>query len=302
MADEANKPGGEPAAKAPTDEAEGDRPTVSPPFDPATYARKVLASAPTPAPGTVPATQGAPSGTKPPASVPSVDRGGAPASALSMLNARIPSNLPPIAVEPRHESVRLNAVDQEWANMELATRPPPPLPPDSLDAAPEVEIGPPVHLPLDLDEIGHDDQQAVETVRRPASDEAALEKAAPKTREREMDDRVSLGDYSGALEIAEQIVADDPGNAVAQACADNCRAVLRQMYATRIGPLDRVPLVMVPRDQLRWLSIDHKAGFVLSLVDGVSNLEMIIDVSGMPELDTLRILSELAQQRIISLR
>jgi hypothetical protein len=59
---------------------------------------------------------------------------------------------------------------------------------------------------------------------------------------------------------------------------------------------------MVPRDQLRWLSIDHKAGFVLSLVDGVSSLEMIIDVSGMPELDTLRILSELAQQRIISLR
>jgi hypothetical protein len=59
---------------------------------------------------------------------------------------------------------------------------------------------------------------------------------------------------------------------------------------------------MVPRDQLRWLSIDHKAGFVLSLVDGVSSLEMIIDVSGMPELDTLRILSELAQQRIISVR
>jgi hypothetical protein len=74
------------------------------------------------------------------------------------------------------------------------------------------------------------------------------------------------------------------------------------MYATRIGPLDRVPVVMVPRDQLRWLSIDHKAGFVLSLVDGVSTLEMIIDVSGMAELDTLRILSELAQQRIISLR
>jgi pyrroline-5-carboxylate reductase len=28
---------------------------------------------------------------------------------------------------------------------------------------------------------------------------------------------------------------------------------------------------MVARDQLRWLSIDHRAGFVLSLVDGVSS-------------------------------
>jgi hypothetical protein len=74
------------------------------------------------------------------------------------------------------------------------------------------------------------------------------------------------------------------------------------MYTARIGPLDRVPMVMVARDQMRWLSIDHRAGFVLSLVDGVSSLEMILDVSGMPELDALRILSELAQQRIISFR
>ena len=75
-------------------------------------------------------------------------------------------------------------------------------------------------------------------------------------------------------------------------CAESCRGVLKQMYTARIGPLDRVPLVMVARDQLRWLSIDHRAGFVLSLVDGVSSLEMILDVSGMPELDALRILSD----------
>src|SRR6185369_15418844 len=110
------------------------------------------------------------------------------------------------------------------------------------------------------------------------------------------------GDYTGALAIAEKLLASDPGNVAVQACAENCRTVLRQMYVTKIGPLDRVPTVAVPRDQLRWLSIDHRAGFVLSLVDGVSSLEMILDVSGMPELDTLRILSELAQQRIISLR
>jgi hypothetical protein len=60
--------------------------------------------------------------------------------------------------------------------------------------------------------------------------------------------------------------------------------------------------VEVQRDQLRWLSIDHRSGFVLSLVDGVSSLEMILDVSGMRELDALRILFELVQQRIISFR
>jgi hypothetical protein len=117
-----------------------------------------------------------------------------------------------------------------------------------------------------------------------------------------MRDRYQLGDYSGALVIAEGILEEDKELADAKECAEQCRAVLRQMYTARIGPLDRVPVVTVARDQMRWLSIDHRAGFVLSHVDGVSSLEMILDVSGMPVLDALRILCELAQQRIISFR
>jgi hypothetical protein len=117
-----------------------------------------------------------------------------------------------------------------------------------------------------------------------------------------MRERFQLGDYSGALIIAEGILEDHRNNAEANECAEQCRTVLRQMYTARIGPLDRVPVVTVARDQMRWLSIDHRAGFVLSHIDGVSSLEMILDVSGMPMLDALRILCELAQQRIISFR
>lgn len=128
----------------------------------------------------------------------------------------------------------------------------------------------------------------------------SLPPSAPTAQE--MNDRVSLGDYTGALEIAEKLLETNPDDDAVKVVAESCRGILKQMYTARIGPLDRVPLVMVARDQLRWLSIDHRAGFVLSLVDGVSSLEMILDVSGMPELDALRILSELAQQRIISFR
>lgn len=263
-----------------------------------------------------------------------------PTSTISLANARIPSNLPPArptakpeerrpSPQKRHESVSsMNPVDREWADLELETRPPPA---DGPGEDPVVEIAQDRPPQLDLDDVDLEDEHAADTVRRPITDEIAAqstasapvagiagrtedarppargaETAAPpqaaKPRDREMNDRVELGDYSGALEIAEDILKDAPDNVGAKAVAETCRTVLRQMYAARIGPLDRVPVVMVPRDQLRWLSIDHKAGFVLSLVDGVSSLEMIIDVSGMPELDTLRILSELAQQRIISLR
>lgn len=118
----------------------------------------------------------------------------------------------------------------------------------------------------------------------------------------EMQDRFSLGDYSGSLVIAESLLSDDPRHDEAKKYADNCRSILEQMYAARLGPLDRVPFVAVPLDQLRWLSIDHRAGFVLSHVDGVSSLEQILDVSGMPLLDTLRILYELVQHRVVSFR
>lgn len=133
---------------------------------------------------------------------------------------------------------------------------------------------------------------------------APADKAAGGSGDRikEMRDCLSLGDYSGALALAETLLEENPDLAEARECADNCRNVLEQMYAARLGRLDRVPVVVVPREQLRWLSIDHKAGFLLSHIDGLSSLEMILDVSGMPRLHAMRILCELAQQRIISFR
>ena len=118
----------------------------------------------------------------------------------------------------------------------------------------------------------------------------------------EMRDRHALGDYTGALQIAEEILHEHPTNAAALACAESCREVLVKMYTARIGQLDKVPVVMIARNQLRWLSLDHRAGFVLSHIDGVSSVEMILDVSGMAPLDCLRILCELVQQRVISFR
>jgi len=139
-----------------------------------------------------------------------------------------------------------------------------------------------------------------------ASERAPLAPDGPRVREErgaEMRARLALGDFTGALDLAEQITsarADDPLDHEARRCAEGCRATLIRMYHARIGPLDRVPVVIVPPDQLRWLSLDHRAGFVLSHVDGASTLEEILDVSGMPALHALRILAELVTKRVIA--
>jgi hypothetical protein len=117
----------------------------------------------------------------------------------------------------------------------------------------------------------------------------------------DMQDRYAVGDFTGALVVAESILDANPDHEDAKRYAQSCREVLTQMYAARIGPMDQIAVVAVPPDQITWLSLDHRAGFLLSLVDGVSSIEEILDISGMTRLDALRIMYTLVQQNVLTL-
>jgi hypothetical protein len=116
-----------------------------------------------------------------------------------------------------------------------------------------------------------------------------------------MKDRYAMGDFTGALVVAEGMLETNADDLDAQRYAQTCRDVLTQMYAARLGALTQRVRVAVPGDQIRWLSLDHRAGFVLSLIDGSSTVEELLDISGMNRLDALRILYTLFDQRVISL-
>jgi hypothetical protein len=118
----------------------------------------------------------------------------------------------------------------------------------------------------------------------------------------EMRDRYAVGDFSGALAIAETVLAGSCPNAEAQRYAANCRDILTQMYSARLGSTSQVPKIVLPADQIRWLTLDHRSGFLLSCIDGISTIEEILDVSGMVPLDALRILCDLLQQQVIEMR
>jgi hypothetical protein len=118
---------------------------------------------------------------------------------------------------------------------------------------------------------------------------------------RKVRDRFDVGDFSGALVLAEGILEQDPENGDAMLYAEHCRDVLKQMYISRLGGVRRVPQIGVSPEQLRWLSLDHRAGFLLSLVDGQSTVDEVLDMSGMPDLEALRLLVQLLQQNVIKL-
>jgi hypothetical protein len=136
---------------------------------------------------------------------------------------------------------------------------------------------------------------------------AAIEAmAGPTLTERAIDDPfvemhayLESGDHVQALELAELILADDPANQEARECRERCRAVLEKRYARSLGPLDRTPVV-TPEGRGRDVqAIDHRARFLLSLVDGSASLDEILEGCGMPTLDALRILHELFARGII---
>jgi len=117
-----------------------------------------------------------------------------------------------------------------------------------------------------------------------------------------MKDRYAVGDFTGALGLAETLLGRDPGDVEAQRYATSCRDVLSQMYLSRLGSLEQVVSVGLTPEELRWLTLDHRAGFMLSMIDGYSTIGELLDISGMPRLDALRILSQLLEQRVIRLQ
>ncbi len=302
MPDESNKTddGDVDAGKSSPDDDSGlsDRPTVAPPFDLETYAREATASS------SAAPEKAAPSsleqridlalleGSEPPSTT-NTEETKPPPAAQAFAPVQMAREPPSERQTPRGMQ-KLEEARALSARADPAREQKPRLVPGSLLSLANMQVpsGLPPRAPPDdpvVTLVGVED----------VPDSAPAIEIDPQS---EMQERFALGDFSGALVMAESLLDENPTHVEAREYAESCRAVLQQMYTARIGSLDRVPVVEVARDQLRWLSIDHRAGFVLSLVDGISSLEMILDVSGMPSLDALRILFELVEQRIISFR
>lgn len=117
----------------------------------------------------------------------------------------------------------------------------------------------------------------------------------------QMKDCYAAGNFSGALEVSEALLHVDPGDLEAQRFVTSCRDILTQMLLSRIGSTDQYVRVALSPEELRWLNLDHRAGFFLSLVDGTLTIDELLDVSGMAKLESLRILSTLLDQRVLRL-
>jgi hypothetical protein len=114
-------------------------------------------------------------------------------------------------------------------------------------------------------------------------------------------ERLAAGDYEGAIMAAEALLEYRPRDSDALDTAQIAKTELRNLYLARLGSLERVPQIAMGPDAIFALkSLDFRAGFLLSRVDGFASIYEIIENASIPSLEALGILSELYLRRVIA--
>jgi tetratricopeptide (TPR) repeat protein len=110
----------------------------------------------------------------------------------------------------------------------------------------------------------------------------------------------ALGDFSGSLELIEKVLQVDPDHAEAREYLAQNEATLVSMYESKLGPQQAVPRLAIKPEEVMWLNLDHRAGFLLAQIDGMVDYEALFALSGLPRLDTARILANLIADGVIT--
>ena len=116
---------------------------------------------------------------------------------------------------------------------------------------------------------------------------------------RQLYQRFDVGDFTGALNMAERLLKHDSEDQEASMYKLRSKTILMQMYEARIGSFKRIPKQSVTKDEIVWRNLDSTTAFIASYVDGTMSFEDIVDISTVSRFETCRILSRLLQDGII---
>jgi tetratricopeptide (TPR) repeat protein len=115
------------------------------------------------------------------------------------------------------------------------------------------------------------------------------------------EDLLDLDDHTGAMDLIQKALELAPNDPEVMKLRDNSERTLETMLESKLGKLDAIPRVKLKDDEIIWLNLDHRAGFVLAQIDGTVTFEDLFAVSGMSRLDTARILAQLVEEGVIAM-
>lgn len=107
------------------------------------------------------------------------------------------------------------------------------------------------------------------------------------------------GDFEETMRRSQTLLDRRPGTKAALVYLAAARELTLRRFWDILGGRERVPRVLVRGEAVGLSRLDHREAFMLSLVDGAATLEELIDMSGLPELDALRLLVRLRARRAL---
>jgi hypothetical protein len=125
----------------------------------------------------------------------------------------------------------------------------------------------------------------------------------PATGESTIDEARRLlqgGDAEQALFLLARLLELAPLHSEASALSTECRAVLERECLSSVGSASAILIVVVGTEELKGLGLDNVSGFLLSHMDGLTDVETLLDLSGLPRLLALRHLRGLVARGIVA--
>jgi hypothetical protein len=107
------------------------------------------------------------------------------------------------------------------------------------------------------------------------------------------------GDHEQALFLLRHLLELAPLHPEASALAADCRAALERECLSAIGSGSAVLVAAVTAEELKRFTLDNVSAFLFSHLDGVVDVETILDISGLPRLLALRHLRSLVERGIV---
>lgn len=114
-------------------------------------------------------------------------------------------------------------------------------------------------------------------------------------------EKLEIREYDAAQVLARDILKTRPNDIIALSCLDECGAALEALHSFSTSSLDRVPSTAIGGPPIHDLRLDHRAGFILSLIDGMSPVSTILDMCPMARSEALAVIFALVEDRIIVL-
>jgi hypothetical protein len=190
-------------------------------------------------------------------------------------------------------------------------------------STPTQEFGPSTRIAMAIDDLASIDPAARSAAVRGGNDPLAaamavlseeIDRGAPAGES--VEDRVKrrvkrllelgaaaaeIEDLDRAVLAIEMAMIEAPDSAAAQKLIYRARDAILNAYQRYVGDLGCRPRLALGLHEMSTRTIDSRAAFLLTRVDGNMTFEEILDVSGMPRLEAFRYLVALVMRGVLSI-